>query len=243
MSADIFNMTDEFVTFLSNTFQSIRWLNQTHSLTFQRLAHAPMMQETLFPTGHKLLSSKHVQPIVDKYIALLYGYLDERANQYDGLNIALRDFIVPLTFDASAHAFFGKDCPISDLLKPFRLFDNNFHLLLAGIPKMFMKGPVKALDDLVSIVVERYLSKPGALDDASELIKAYHRIIKDDGFVSRSPHHKTLSPFDGLPGRILETLLRPLSLSSGPSRLTPHSLRTGSSHLISNARAASRRLP
>lgn len=147
-----------------------------------------MMQETMFPTSHKLLSPKYVQPVVDKYIALTYGFLEERANQYNGLSIALRDFIVPLTFDASARAFFGKDCPVGDMLKPFRSFDDNFHLLLAGIPKIFMRGPFKALDELATIVQERYLSKPDALDDASELIKAYHRIIKDDGFVSHPLH-------------------------------------------------------
>lgn len=143
------------------------------------------MQETLFPTGHKLLSPKYVQPAVDKFIALTYQYLEERANQYDGLNIALRDFIVPLTFDGSGHAFFGKDCPVHDLFEPFKLFDDSFHLLLAGVPKMFMKGPVSALDELTTIVEEKYLSKPGAVDDASHLIKEYERIIKEGGFVSR----------------------------------------------------------
>ena len=143
-----------------------------------------MMQETMFPASHKLLSPKYVQPTVDKYIALIYRYLEERMDQYDGLNIPLRDFIVPLTFEASGHAFFGKNCPASDLLKPFRLFDASFHLLLAGIPKIFMKSPAKALDQLTTIVEERYLSKPDALDDASEIVKAYDSILKDDGFVS-----------------------------------------------------------
>ena len=146
------------------------------------------MQETFFPMNHKLLSPKYVQPIVDKYIALTYQYLEERADQYDGMNVALRDFIVPLTFDASGCAFFGNDCPVDDLFKPFKLFDDNFHLLLAGIPKMFMKGPVAALDDLATIIEEKYLSKPNAMDDASDLVKEYERITKEGGFVSRSPH-------------------------------------------------------
>lgn len=203
-----------------------------------RLAYAPMMQETMFPTSHKLLSPKYVQPVVDKYIALTYQNLEERANQYNGLNTALRDFIVPLTFDASARAFFGKECPVGDLLKPFRLFDNNFHLLLAGIPKFFMKGPVKALDELATIVDERYLSKPDALDDASEMVKAYDRITKDDGFVSR-PLHKTSLRFKGLSDRILEKLLDCSLAFSGPSRRTPQSQPTGSSHSIFSGRKVS----
>ena len=146
------------------------------------------MQETLFPINHKLLSPKYVQPIVDKYTALTYQHLKERANLYNGMNVALRDFIVPLTFDASGHAFFGKDCPIHDLFGPFSLFDNSFHLLLAGVPKIFMKGPVNALDELATILEERYLSKPNALDDASDVIKEYERVIKEGGFVSRLSH-------------------------------------------------------
>ncbi|KAF9646400.1 cytochrome P450 [Thelephora ganbajun] len=151
----------------------------------ENLAHAPFMQETLFPLNHKLLSQKHVQPIVDKCIALIYQDLKERANQYDGLNIALRDFIVPLTFDASGHAFFGKDFPVNEFLEPFKSFDDNFHLLLAGVPKIFMRGPVNALDRLVTIIEEKYLSKPHALDDAFDLIKEYERLTKESGFNTR----------------------------------------------------------
>ena len=201
-----------------------------------------MMQEIVFPMSHKPLSPKYVQQIVDKFVALTYGYLEERANRYIGLNIPLRDFIVPLTFDASVYAFFGKGCPVGDLLEPFKLFDNNFHLLLTGVPKMFMKGPVKALEDLTTIVGERYLSNPDALDDASEIVKAYHRTIMDAGFV-RCSLYKTLAPFDRLPSRILEKLLYPSLVSSGPSRLMPHSQRTGSSHSISNDGMVSNRLP
>ena len=70
-----------------------------------------MMQDTFSPMNHRLLSPVYVQPMVDKYIVLTYQYLEERANQYNGLNIALRDFIVPLTFDTSGHAFSGKTVP------------------------------------------------------------------------------------------------------------------------------------
>jgi len=143
------------------------------------------MQETLFPMNHKLLSPKYVQPVVDKYTALTYQHLEERANQYNGLNVALRDFIVPLTFEASGQAFFGKHCPTKELFKPFKLFDDNFHLLLAGVPKMLMKGPVNALEELARVVEEQYLSKPNALDDASDVIKEYERIVTEGGFVSR----------------------------------------------------------
>ena len=144
------------------------------------------MQKTLFPMNHQLLSPVYVQPMVDKYIGLTYQYLEERANQYNGLNIALRDFIVPLAFDASSYAFLGKDCPVHDLFKPFGLFDNNFHLILAGVPRMLMRGPIDALNELATILEERYVSKPSALDDAFDMIKEYERMVKEGGFVSRS---------------------------------------------------------
>jgi hypothetical protein len=147
------------------------------------------MRETLFPTIHKFLSPVYVQPIVEKFIILTYQYLEERTNQYNGLNVALRDFIVPLTFDASGHAFLGKDCPVHDLFKPFKLFDDNLHLLLAGVPRIFMKGPVNALDELATIIEERYLSKPSALDDAFGVIEECERIAKESGFVSQSSRH------------------------------------------------------
>ena len=134
--------------------------------------------------NHKLLSPKYVQPAVDKYTALTYQQLEERAAQYDGMNVALRDFIVPLTFDGSGRAFFGDRCPVDDLFKPFKLFDDGFHLLLAGVPKIFMRGPVAALDDLATIIEERYLLEPNAMDDASDVIKEYERILREGGCVS-----------------------------------------------------------
>ena len=200
------------------------------------------MQEMLFPTGHKLLSSKHVQPVVDKYIALTHQYLEERADNYNGLNIPLRDFIVPLAFDASAHAFFGKTCPVDDLIKWFGPFDESFHLLAAGIPKIFVQASVKALGELTTIMDEKYLSKPDALDDASEVIKAYDRITREDGFVSH-PFHKTSLHFDRLLGRTLEKLPRSPPPSFGPSRRMPHSQRTGLSLLTSNSRTVLNPLP
>ena len=103
------------------------------------------------------------------------------------MNVALRDFIIPLTFDASSRAFFGKDCPVNDLFKPFKLFDDNAHLMLAGVPKMFTKGPVTALDDLATIIKEKYLSKPNAMDGASDLVKEFERMTREGGFVSRFP--------------------------------------------------------
>jgi hypothetical protein len=197
-----------------------------------------MMQETLFPMGHKFLSPQYVQPMVDKYIALTYRHLEGRANQYNGLNVALRDFIVSLTFEASSRAFFGKDCPIDDLFKPFKLFDNNFHLFLGGIPKMFIKGPVKALGELATILDEKYFSKPNALDDASELIQEYKRVAIGEGFVSYPLHMPSLR-FDGLSGRPPEMLLHSPSLSSGPSKRTPRLQRTGSLLSTSNNRTVS----
>ena len=142
------------------------------------------MKEALFPLNHKLLSPAHVQPAVDKSIGLIYQCLQERADQYNGLNTTLRDFIVPLAFEASGHAFFGKDCPVADLFKPFKVFDRYFHLLIAGVPRMFLRNAVDSLNELTTIIDEHLLSKPNALDDASDLIKGYDRIIKEDGFVS-----------------------------------------------------------
>ena len=196
------------------------------------------MQETLFPTGHKLLSPKHVQPVVDKYIALTYQHLEERANDYNGLNVPLRDFIVPMAFRASSRAFFGRRCPANDLFEPFKVFDNNFHLLMAGVPKVFMKDPANALDELATIT-ENYLLKPDALDDASDVVKEYERITKEGGFVCHLSHLPLLRILMGAPYRTPEILLDSPSLSSGPSKQMRRSQHTGSSRSTSNDRTVS----
>ena len=198
------------------------------------------MQETLFSSSHKLLSPVYVQPVVDKYITLTYQYLEERADQYNGLNTTLRDFIVPLVFNPSGHAFFGKGCPVDDLFKPFKVFSDYFHLLIAGVPKMFLKDAVNSLNELTTIIEERFLSKPNALDDASDLIKEYNRIIKEDGFVSPPfPTHNAYAYHDGPSNRIPETSPTLLSLSCGPSRVIHRLQCTGLSPSTSKDRMVS----
>ena len=149
-----------------------------------RLARASLTKE-----NYKYLTPKHVQSVVDQHIIVTYQHLQEQVNQYNGLNATLRDSIVPLVFTTSSHALLGKGFPVNDLFEPFKLFDDNFHLFLAGVPKAPMKGPVNALDEMITIVEERYLSKPNALDDASTMIREYERMAKGRGFVSRSPPH------------------------------------------------------
>lgn len=144
--------------------------------------------------NHKFLSPTHLQPIVDEHIVLTYQHLKERANEYNEMNVALKDFVVPLVFEPSSYAIFGKHCPVDDLFKPLKLFDNKSHLMLGGIPKIFMKEPAAALDDMATIFEERYLLNPNAMDDASDIIKEYERIIREGGFVSFSLHtHQTFA--------------------------------------------------
>ena len=233
---DVFRMGDGFVPFpIFHTPPPATYEYGPHFLV-HRFAHSPILQETIFPLNRKLLSAKYVQPVVNKYTTLTYQHLEERANRYNGMNVALKDFIVPLTFDGSSRAFFGKHCPVDDLFKPFKLLDDNIHLLMAGVPRMFTKGPVTALDDLVTIIEEKYLSKPDAMDDASDMVKELERVTKEGGFVSRSPTHGASPCFDGLPDRTPEMLLDLPLPSSGPSKRARHGRHTGSSHSTSNGR-------
>ena len=235
MNAGVFGVGDEFVPFQISRPSPATDEHATHSLV-NRFAHSPVMQETIFPLNHKFLSPKYVQPVIDKYTALTYQNLEERVGQCNWMSIALRDFIIPLTFDASSRAFFGKHYPLNDLSEPFKLFDDKAHLLLAGVPKMFMKGTVAALDDLSTIIEEKYFSKPDAMDDASEIIREFDRVTKEGGFVSGSPTHGASPCFDGLPDRTPEMLLDSPLPSSGPSKRARHGRHTGSSHSTSNGR-------
>ena len=108
---EVFRMSEKFVP--SPLIRTSTATDQygAHSLV-HRFTRSQIMQEAIFPMGRRLLSPKYVQPVVDKYTALTYQHLEERANQYDGMKVALRDFIVPLTFDTSSCVFFGKHCPV-----------------------------------------------------------------------------------------------------------------------------------
>jgi len=97
--------------------------------------------------NHNFLSLAYVQPIVDKFIVLTYRYLEERANQYNGLNVPLRGITVPLTLDTSGHAFPGKTVLSA-------IFSNrpSRQITTSTFWRMFMKDPVNTLDELVTII-------------------------------------------------------------------------------------------
>ena len=59
-----------------------------------------------------------------------------------------------------------------------------------------MGGPVTAPDDMVTVIEGEYLPKSCAVNDASDLVKEFERIIREGGFVSRFPTHSTSSCFD-----------------------------------------------
>ena len=238
MNAKVLRMGDEFVPFQIFHPSPATDEYDAHTLV-HRFAYSPVMQEVIFPLNHRFLSLESVQPVLDKYTTLTYQNLEERADKCNGMSTALGDFIIPLTFDASSHAFFGKHYPLDELAKPFKVFDDSSHLLLAGVPKMFVKGPIAALDELAMIIEEKYLLNPDAMDDASDIIKEFDRVTKEGGFVSSTPMNGASSCFDGPPDRKQGMLLDSSSLFSGPSKRMHHSQRTGSSRSISSDQTVS----
>src|SRR5882762_980498 len=93
--------------------------------------------EILHPTQHKYLSSTGVVPAIESYSTAVWEVLEKEGSKFKGVSTPLLDFALPVLFQASAHAFFGRSCPAVESYKPFRDFDRTFHFALAGLPRFF----------------------------------------------------------------------------------------------------------
>ena len=140
--------------------------------------------EILHPTQHKYLSSTGIIPVVESYTTAVWELLGREGSKVEGVSTPLLDFALPMIYQASAYAFFGRSCPAVESYQPFRDFDETFHLVLAGVPRLFLRKHVKGLATMQNLFKEYF---DGPHDDASDLVLDNERVLRSHDYVcSRS---------------------------------------------------------
>jgi hypothetical protein len=143
------------------------------------------MSGDYFAVHHRLLSPKAVPAILESYTA--HAYYALKAIMLDVPKrtgrVRLKNLLLPPAYQTAARAFFGSKYNALDAFGAFQEFDKMFPLLVAGAPN-FVVGRARQAWEQVLDSVEKYITTPGSLDDASELITTTISDWKSHGFVS-----------------------------------------------------------
>ena len=134
----------------------------------------------LHPAQHKCLSPTGVIPITEYYTTVVWDLIGLQGSRFEGASMLLRGFVLPVLFKASAYGFFGGSCPAGETYGPFNDFDRTFHLLLAGVPRVFLRNHVEGLATMHRLFEEYF---DGPHKDASEFVLANEQVVRDQGYV------------------------------------------------------------
>jgi len=139
-----------------------------------------LVSKVLHPSQHKHLSPTGVIPIVESYTAAVWDLLGKEGSKSEGVSVPLRDFVLPVLYQGSAYAFFGRSCPAVESHKAFTDFDDDFHFLLAGVPRFFLRKHLEGLATMHRLF-EKYFD--GHHEDASGMVLENEQAIRNQGHV------------------------------------------------------------
>lgn len=176
------------------------------------LMKSDLTTKILHPAQHKYLSPTGVIPVAESYTTAVWDLLEKEGSRFEGVSIPLRDFALPVLYQASAYAFFGRSCPVMESYEPFNDFDGEFYLLLAGVPRVFLRKHLEGLTTMHTLF-EKYFDNPH--EDASGLVLENEKAIRDQGHVCfHLPFAVNRGLLIGCDSRIRKLLRLSLFLSS-----------------------------
>ena len=147
---------------------------------YPSLMKSDITSKILHPAQHKYLSPTDIVPIMKSYTPAVWDLLKEEGSKLEGISTPLHDFVLPVLYQASAYAFFGRSCPVVESFEPFHDSDGPFHLLLAGVPRYFLGKHIERLATMQKLF-EKYFDSPH--EDASQLVLENEQVIRNHGYV------------------------------------------------------------
>ena len=114
------------------------------------------MLDTYMPELHHILLPSNIRPMTSVYLHSVHDALRGMISSVDGASGPLKSFIIPPAYRAAAFAGFGSRFPAEKSYPLFQAFDDDFYLLGANIPRMFLSKPIKAWEKLLDLF-ENYL--------------------------------------------------------------------------------------
>ena len=140
------------------------------------------MKEDYFVMHHHELSPKKSVELHARYSRFAEKHIISAIDHYDGQTALLLPFIHQAAFNSAAYAFFGDSLDVKMAYEKFRGFDQNVHMVLAGMPKMLLPGPYRSRDEGIDMF-EEYLHKAKPYDDCSPIMRRAIEISTESGWV------------------------------------------------------------
>lgn len=130
------------------------------------------MLDTYMPSLHHALLPSAIGPMVSTFLTSVHDTLVGAIASMDGASGPLQTFIIPPAYRAGAHAAFGPDFPVERSWQAFQTFDEGLPMLSAGLPKFMLRKPLKAWDDLISVIEEYIMENEDRLEELGPFIQA-----------------------------------------------------------------------
>ncbi|KAF9642831.1 cytochrome P450 [Thelephora ganbajun] len=147
------------------------------------LMKSDLLSKVLRPAQHRHLSPTGIGPAIESHTTAVWDLLEKEGSRFAGVSTPLRDFVLPVLYQSSAYAFFGRSCPVLELYQAFNDFDSDFHLLLTGVPRVFLRKYTEGLATM-NRLFEKYFNGPH--EEASEYVLESERVIRDQGYDSKA---------------------------------------------------------
>ncbi|KAF8579492.1 cytochrome P450 [Ramaria rubella] len=144
--------------------------------------HSSFLLNEYLPMHHRGLSPKNMAGLLHRYTQYAHEFVLKTLEKYDGSRTSLVPFMVPPAYSSAAGALFGRAFDAEKSYKPFRTFDDQFHIMLAGVPRFLMPGTHRAWDQVIK-QFEQYLKTPH--EDSSELMLLIEAGARDAGWSGR----------------------------------------------------------
>ncbi len=138
----------------------------------EHISSAPYMVDTYMGQLHNFMLPSNIHPLVEAYTASAHDSLLSMISSMDGASGALKTFIIPSAYRAACHAAFGRNFPAEKSYPFFKTFDDDFHLIGAGLPKFLLSKPLKAWDELVDVIENYVKEQDEKREDLSQFLAA-----------------------------------------------------------------------
>ncbi|KAG8856465.1 Cytochrome P450 7B1 [Tulasnella sp. 330] len=214
------------------------WTKNILSLSDKALFGSMVFPEKLAPHFDKNISPKNMMAILQPFDDRLQHIVAEMSLPNE--SVSLTDFIVKLTYKATAYAMFGPTFDAEATWEDFNVYDVWVWKIANGYPPSLLRGFVAGRERVIK-AYERYLEAP---HEPCELIAGQEQIARDAGFDSRDRGVMMLCNFwpvmANLPWGSLWTLSMQLQEPNGAKPLIDELDAAGAQYLKSTGAAGGR---
>lgn len=138
------------------------------------------------PNHHRVLSSKGVANVLQRYATLVFDQVSTRVNELDGASTPLVKLLIVPAYVSAAKAFFGEGFPAAETYDDFATFNDSFHLIVGGIPNFFVKKQRVAWKRVVDVIEVHLGNLRKSGEKIPELVDITFESGEREGWVSLS---------------------------------------------------------